>query len=100
MGAELMAAHAFDPLALGRALDKISQVEGDAEKAVAPDSKLPEFLDEILNVMSRVFSSHPATEDRIARLRDAYPNAVSREPLNPEEWQFLKSACLPNQPSH
>lgn len=93
LGAELMATHNFNPLALGEALEKISRVDEDADDEASTPWKISGFLKEALDAIAGAFASHPETNDRIARLRNAYPNASSQEGLSEKEWEFLKNSC-------
>ncbi len=79
--AQRMLEQGFDPKALGAGLKAIS-------KAWDEDPP-PALLRKILSV----FSSHPETDERIARLEAKYPKVQGRQALSDEKWHILHTAC-------
>ena len=67
----------------------LKQKTGDATAGKSDNSST---LKKQLEPLTDLFSTHPGTDDRIARLK---PRAGGTEPaiLNNAEWQALKAIC-------
>lgn len=84
-GAERLVATGHSPKALASALDAITMKEEDEEETNA----FLRFLKPLLDL----FSTHPETSKRVARLRATYPQPEGTEALSLQSWNILKTAC-------
>jgi len=90
-GGRKLYARGHDPKALADALLLISESKKDAEQDSSGDTRTS--LRKLFKRMTKIFATHPETEVRVSTLKTQYPNVVSREALDQEQWRRLKNAC-------
>lgn len=85
--AQQLLGHEHDPKALGSAL--LAMTESLKEE----EQDRPRILRKIFEIHEQLFSTHPATMERVGQLLESYPQTFAHEPLDRQSWKFLKNAC-------
>ncbi|MBG1231648.1 M48 family metallopeptidase [Aestuariivirga litoralis] len=72
----------IDPMGFKTFFEKLLKLEGGSSSQFSA-----------LKALGSIFSTHPGTEERIAKIKPLPEGVVAKPALTPEEWQALKKIC-------